>query len=367
MNSNGVVYMADKTTGKKRIVKVTLFSLAAFFLLFSVISMIAVKFVYDSQFPRFAQPRYLSYPGYADVEGYGRTTVHFESGRNTLTGYIYGAENTKGLVVIAHGLGCSEERYLPETMFFVDNGWRVFTFDCTGSYESEGSGTVGLPQSVLDLDAALTFAEGDSTLKGLPVMLFGHSWGGYAVTAILNYSHDISASVSVSGFSDPNRMLAEQSDHMMGFLSFFEYPFEMAYQTMLFGKAASLSAVDGINKSDTPVLIIHGTEDQMVSYTGASIISRRAEITNPNVIYVTCSREGNNGHNSLLLSEAAVAYIDKENDIYKELFDSYDGNIPDSVKAEYYAGLDTFLTSDPDRDLLNKINGFYEKSLEQGA
>ena len=62
----------------------------------------------------------------------------FESGENTLRGYIYGAENTKGLVVISHGLGFDAEHYLPEVLYFVEHGWRVFSFDNTGTHESKG-------------------------------------------------------------------------------------------------------------------------------------------------------------------------------------------------------------------------------------
>ncbi len=62
----------------------------------------------------------------------------------------------------------------------------MFSFDCTGSHESRGKGTTGLPQLALDLNAALSYMESDSALDGVPIMLYGHSWGGYAVAAVLN-------------------------------------------------------------------------------------------------------------------------------------------------------------------------------------
>jgi hypothetical protein len=48
---------------------------------------------------------------------------------------------------------------------------------------------------------------------------------------------------------------------------------------------------------NTPVIIIHGIKDEAISYYGASIIAYQGEITNPNVIYKTCSAENHNGHN----------------------------------------------------------------------
>ena len=47
----------------------------------------------------------------------------------------------------------------------VDHGWRVLAYDATGSCESEGEGTVGLVQSALDLDAALTYVENNASLS----------------------------------------------------------------------------------------------------------------------------------------------------------------------------------------------------------
>lgn len=54
---------------------------------------------------------------------FSRRAVAFISGENRLRGYVYGAENDKGLVVISHGLGASSEGYFPETLFFIEHGW----------------------------------------------------------------------------------------------------------------------------------------------------------------------------------------------------------------------------------------------------
>lgn len=355
--------MAEKVKSKKKALKITLISLAAFILLFSIGSMIFVKNLYDKQFPRLDKPEFSRYLRYSDVDGYDRTRVEFESGKNTLTGYIYGEGNEKGLVVIVHGLGYGAEAYLAETLYFVDHGWSVLSFDCTGTHESEGESTVGLPQSVIDLDAALTYIESNDTLNDLSLMLYGHSWGGYSVTAILNYDHDITAVTSISGFNSPMELLSEAAKDMMGSFAYVEYPFEWAYQTMLFGSIAKITAVDGINSTDTAVMIIHGDEDEAIAYNGASIIAHQSEITNPKVTYKTCSAENHNGHNNLFVSEAASRYIMEKNEEYKELFDSYNQSIPDDIKAEFYEGVDKFQINELDANFMNEINRFFEKQL----
>jgi hypothetical protein len=124
-----------------------------------------------------------------------------------------------------------------------------------------------------------------------------------------------------------------------------------------------MTAVDGINSSDIPVMIIHGSADESVSFDGASIIPQRERITNPNVVYKTCSVPNHNGHRDLLWSEAAVQYIDQQNQKFRALLDHYHGHLPDSVKAEFYAGIDRFRTSEVDVDLMNEINRFFESTM----
>ena len=46
-----------------------------------------------------------------------------------------------------------------------------------------------------------------------------------------------------------------------------------------------MTAVNGINKSDVPVLIIHGKSDDVVAYDRDSIIAQKAKITNEKVEY----------------------------------------------------------------------------------
>lgn len=355
-----------KTRAKKSLFKKIVIIFSLLLLLFSLVSMIVVKIMYDDNFKRAEkmEHRFSAYLYYEDIQDkYDREIIDFYSGKNKLTGYIYGQGQNQGLVVISHGLGGGAESYLAEVMYFVDQGWTVFAFDNTGSHESEGKGTIGLAQSVIDLDSALSYVENDSQLKDLPIMLYGHSWGGYAVTSILNYDHDINASVSIAGFNSPFGLLMEQAKSMMGFFAYIESPFLWAYQSLLFRKAASMTAVDGINSSDTPVMIIHGDEDDVILYEGASIISHKDEITNPNVIFKTCSEVDHNGHNNLFASVAAMEYINGINEEYLELYNQYNGEIPDEIRAKFYEGIDRYLTEDLDAEFIDDINEFFKAAL----
>ena len=333
------------------------------FLLFAVVPMSATVFLYNQNFgSRSEIPAFSALLRYEDVEGYPRRLTSFYSGHNRLQAYIYGEENHKGLVVIAHGIGGGAESYFPEIMYFVDMGWRVFAFDKTGSHNSEGAGKRGLPQGLIDLNAALNYI----ALQGwnLPIMLFGHSWGGYAVTAVLNKDHNISAVVSLAGFDSPLGVMSETARAYVGmnFAEIVARPYLRLYNWFVFGRYANLSAVDGINSGTVPVMIVHGTEDESIFYNGASIIAQRNRITNPNAVFVSRSLPHNNGHNNLLRDAETAAFIDQINLEWRVIWESYGRNPPDQVRADFYAGIRERISA-LDREFMGEINRFFQRAL----
>ncbi len=351
-----------KITKKKLVKRIILIFLLIVFLAYVIGSFFGVRYVLHENFGRaeiFEYTGYYKYEDYADK--YDREEIIFNSGDNKLTGYIYG-DGDKGLVIISHGLGGYSESYISETLYFVDHGYKVLGFDNTGSGRSEGEGTMGMAQSVIDLDAALTFAESDDRLKNLPIFLYGHSWGGYAVTAILDSDHDIKAAASVSGYSTPMDILFERAQSMMSKpLAFIEYPFIWLNNKITFGGKANISAVDSINSSDAHVLIIHGTEDETIKFDGASIISHKDEITNPNVEYKIMEGKG---HNDLFLDDETIKYIKEKNEEYSKLYDEYDGNVPEEADKKFYDNVDKSKTSKISEEFMGDVNEFFQNALE---
>lgn len=324
-----------------------------------------IEINFDNMFGKTERKEYNCYLQYNDAkEYYDRELLSFSSGKIQLQGYLYGTENQKGLIVISHGMGGGAENYLAETLYFVNHGYQVFGYDNTGCYDSEGKNSIGLSQSVIDLDAALTYIEKETRFKGIPVFLYGHSWGGYAVTAIFNYNHEIAGSVSVAGFNQPMSMILEWTKGMMGNFAYIEYPYIYIYQKMLFGKNANMSAVDGIDNTDTPILIIHGNKDTIVGYNGAGTIAYRDEITNPNVEYKICDGEKQNEHNNLFMSLDATTYAEKLDVDYDELVKQYNENIPKEVDKEFCANVDKRKISALDEAFMQDVLTFYDNAIK---
>ena len=343
--------------------------IAVLLVVFSITSFVMVDRIFSDIFGRAEKPEYTIYQTYDDLaRDFARTEVKFMSENNELTGYIYGsAKNTKGIVVISHGIGGGADSYIQEATYFAKRGYRVLSFSNTGSQESQGEGTMGLSQSVIDLDAALDYVEAQPEFEKLPVFLYGHSWGGYAVTAVLNYDHDIAAVVSVAGYNSPMEMIMEWSKPNLGILRYPEYPYVWLYQKLRFGGASNLSAADGINSVDIPVMIIHGTDDQVIAYDGASIMAHRDEITNPNVQFVTYEYPPQNGHTDLYVAKSALNYIEELEADWDMLEEEYGGEelIPEDVKKEWYEHLDREKASKRDEVFMQDVYKFFRDAVKK--
>ncbi len=142
-----------------------------------------------------------------------------------------------------------------------------------------------------------------------------------------------------------------------------EYPFIWINQKLTFGRNFDLTAVDAINSTDTPVLILHGDKDTTVGYDTVSIISQRDRVTNPNVRYIVCDKGFQNGHNSLFQSLDYHNYMEELQAEYDELYGQYDHDIPEDVDREFYAKVDKFLASEVDKDFMENVAAFYREAI----
>lgn len=349
---------------KRRVIKIVLIGIGVLLFVFVVVSFALINHFMNEYFNRSEQAKYAREMRWADYEDFERETVTFPSGKETLTGYIYGKDNTaKGLVVVSHGLGSYSEGYIAETKYFVDKGFMVFAYDNTGSGASTGDSCVGLVQSVLDLDSALTYVEQNPVFDGLPICLYGHSWGGYATTAILNFDHDIIAVASLAGYNDSLDEMTYVGKSLIGPLVYVEKPFIWLTLRMSCGDKMELTAANGINRAThTAVMIIQGDLDNFVGFDGPCIYANQDKIQRDDVQYVLL--EGRE-HGNLMMDHSAerMAYMDQLDEEYDQLSQQYNGEIPDEVEKAWNDTIDKKLTSKLDAELFEKIVDFYMEAI----
>jgi dipeptidyl aminopeptidase/acylaminoacyl peptidase len=241
-----------------------------------------------------------------EFDGLNRERYTFASNKGqTLVGYRYFKEvDAKGVVVLAHGFGGGGHNvYMDVANYFTSNGYTVFAYDATGNDESEGDGVGGLPQGVIDLDYALRFVKESPAFEGLPILLFGHSWGAYSAGSVLNLHPDISAVVMGAGFNRAIDMFEEEGRRQAGSGIDMVLPFIPLIELTKFGAYQSYTCVDGLASSNAGAMIIHSTDDDIVSFTEQYGMFEKMFRDNPRFAFV---RYEDRGHNGLFNNEGSL-------------------------------------------------------------
>lgn len=280
-----------------------------------------------ADYDKYDAAHYLLYDD-LDAEKYPREQRFIQSGKNTISAFYYPATDSKGLIVVAPGHRDSNDIKLYEICYFVDSGYSVICLDYTGCYSSSGKSMNGYSQCVYDLDALLDDIEADNHFQNMPLYLFGHSMGGYAVSAVLQFGHHIDKVISASGFDTPQEQWQYSIKRCTGVFYPIIQPLNTLFINLQYGNDKALSAIDGINSVTTPVLIISAEDD--VFYGGYSpLYSHQNEIVNPNCAFVLMNEENHNGHYNYFLSDAALLYqaSNPSVPINKALYMEHDENI----------------------------------------
>lgn len=298
---------------------------------------------------------------YPDLKDY---RVHeFTSGKNTLKGYLFHPEGiSKGLILFVHGLGGSAfDWYAIPLQELLRRGFSIFAIELTASGSSGGFGIDGLHQSALDVSNAVNYIKSNSLLKDMPLFLFGHSWGGYGVSACLNFQHDIRAVVEISGFASPIDEMASLPEAKMGGANLVDRSMLLEALSKRAGEYADLSAVEAISSSDTPVFAIHGSQDQTVPYESASILYKAKSFSNVTPLLIA-----GKDHVSIFLSSKAIIERKRAYDYlspYQKEFGKNLSKWPKETVEACRSAIHRNSCSELDATLFDKIEDFYLSHL----
>ena len=271
-----------------------------------------------------------------DFDGLMRDKYTFASDKGQmLTGYKYYRDNVeiKGVLVLAHGFGGGGHRsYMNIADYFASNGYAVFAYDATGNDESEGEAVGGLPQGVIDLDYALRFVKNSSEFAGLPIVLWGHSWGGYSVGSVMKLHPNVKAAVIVAGFNESLDMLEAEGRNIAGDAIDFVLPYFEEYEKETFGEYASMSILESLEATEAAVMFIHSADDGMIPIEISFERYYEKYADNERFTFV---RYEDRGHNYVFCSEARRSYIDEYN-VAAEAYKESVGEITEEMRAAYY-------------------------------
>lgn len=284
----------------------------------------------------------------------GKTKLSAAAYRNTFV------QKPKGLLVFCHGIGCGKDNYLNRIDYFAKEGYIVFAYDMTGVCASDGKGQRGVPQATLDLKCALEFVLKQIDFEGLPIVVYSHSWSGFAAASVLNFDDfNIVAEVNCGGFrysSDISKIYVRK---FMGNIYKLVMPYLHIVEFFRFGKCARFGAMEGINKFNKPILIMHSEDDTTIPYDD-SIVAKKDKCTNSKAEFFTYKDRGHTISRPVENEDrvkASFSAIGKIRGRYRG--ESYFRHNIDT----HYQGADykDIYTLDP--EFMKKVSDFYDKAL----
>lgn len=306
-----------------------------------------------------------------DFENLERTQYKFESNKGQmLTGYMYrSGDKQKAVVVLAHGFGGGgHTSYMDCANYFAQNGYYVFAYDATGNDESEGEGVGGMPQGTIDLEHAISFVKQSEEYKDLPIVLFGHSWGGYSVSTVLSYHPDVKAVIECSGFNSSADIFEAQGKQQAGDFIYAMMPFVKLHEFIKFGEYATNTAVDGFESSDANILILHSEDDNVVPIEYGYDIYEEMFKDDPRFRFIHFE---DHGHNYVYHDTSYIEEFNAEFDEWLETLD-YDYNLEEN-KERFIEDKENYCKENLDREkwsnmldpeIFEQFVDFYNESLE---
>lgn len=223
----------------------------------------------------------------ADFEGLQKEPYSFRSSDgHLLQGYFYtyGKAVPNRIVVFDHGMGSGHRGYMKEIELLAREGYRVFAYDHTGCMESGGEDTGGFPQSLKDLNDALSALKADYPNHTFSVV--GHSWGAFSTLNIAAFHPDVKHLVAMAGFVSVEQVLKQ----------FFGVFSKKLYQKILAKEPqfAAVHAAESLKKTDAKVLVIHSEDDPTVRCALHFDVLQNALREQKNVTFLKVQGKGHN-------------------------------------------------------------------------
>lgn len=258
---------------------------------------------------------FLSYDDIKDT--IARTEFKFKSGKNTLAGYIYAPESNETIIYV-HGMCAGHMCYLSDIIALVNKGYKVITYDYTGTGSSTGKYYKGLAQQKYDLIALFNYLNNNPYFLNQEYNLYGHSMGGYAVSGVASKFSNIKRIVSISGFNNPHKFFIDciriKTNKLISILMIIPLRLGLFF---LNGFKYNEEGIKCINKSNKDILVIHGKMDEIVPLK-YSIYNSKDKCTNKNAKFILMEEEYHNKHNTVIASTDCVKYQEEIEKLFNE-------------------------------------------------
>ena len=146
----------------------------AFLIICCIVLFFVARAIYDGSFDYRCETSEENSFTTEEFDGLSRERHTFDTYQgHKLAGYLYESDKAQekhAVVVFAHGMGGGGQRgFINIFNILCSRGYYVFAYDATANDESEGEVMGGLPQGFIDLDYAITYAQGLEKINELGI------------------------------------------------------------------------------------------------------------------------------------------------------------------------------------------------------
>lgn len=332
------------------------------FVIFLILLSMAIKIRKNVFSCRYDDKHTLKYYETSDFPSMQEKPISFKSQKITINGKLYSSkefDSYKALIVLCHALGPGHKPYMKIIDELIKKDYLVLAFDARGCELSEGKSVIGFGSALINLDDCLKYVESDKELSSYPLILLGHSMGGYAVNNITRYNHKINGIISISSCNTSYGCLYEELTHTSGMaMGIFKFFFRI-FDFLKFGKKGTYASVDAFEQSDIDHLLIAGKLDTIMDYHFNQEFFETQLEDNPHYTFLDVE---DRYHQAYVTKEAAD-YDNKTTIEYYELKGEHQGKIPPTINKAYYDSLDREKLNELDPMVMNTIFEFIEKHI----
>lgn len=303
-----------------------------------------VSYLYKKQFVcRYDKEVGFPYYSYSDFKGLNQEEYTFISSKGIEIHYFYFYYNNykdDKIVLFLHGLAPGHAAYFAEIDALARRGFKVLALDYTGCGDSKGKILGSINQPTRDVNELLDLLKIEK-----PIVVVGHSLGGYTSLNIINLRKEIKKAVILSGFLSAESIIGPIIKN-----KFFSSRI-LKYEKKACPEYYDLKNIDYLKTTDDDLFFIQSEDDSMIPYS----VSLKAveEIDNK---HIRTLKVQNRKHNPNY-SDAAINYMN-------EVFGGYYSLLrqkklkTDEEKINYFKDVSLSKLVEQDEEMFNQIAAF---------
>lgn len=202
----------------------------------------------------------------------------------SLFGWWMAHEHATQTAIVLHGWGANAELMLPLGHGFYRAGLNVLLFDVRNHGRSAGDTYSSMVRFAEDLSAAMDWLRVHHAVRAERLVLVGHSVGAAACIYTASTRRDVDALISVSAFAHSESLMTRHWQHLR--VPRWAVRWLNRYVEWMIGhRFDAIAPQRRVQHIPCPLLLIHGSADEVIPVTDAYALRDAAHAGDINVVF----------------------------------------------------------------------------------